>query len=49
MSVLVWSYFRLPEPKGLFSARKFRSVEIDPFRSEHLEVVPFNDSTEKSF
>ena len=48
---LVWTYFRLPEPKGLtygeldvlfenrVSARKFRHVEIDPFRSDNLVVV----------
>jgi len=48
---LVWSYFRLPEPKGLtyadldvlfenhVSARKFRKVEVDPFRSDNLVVV----------
>jgi len=47
---LVWTYFRLPEPKGLtygqmdvlfenrVSARKFRHVEIDPFRSDNLVV-----------
>ena len=46
---LVWSYFRLPEPKGLssaeldvlfenrVSARQFRNFTADPFRSEHLE------------
>lgn len=49
---LVWTYFRLPEPKGLtyadldvlfenhVSARKFRKVEVDPFRSDNLVVVP---------
>lgn len=48
---LIWTYFRLPEPKGLtygeldvlfehkISARKFRKVDIDPFRSENLTVV----------
>lgn len=42
------TYFRLPEPKGLtyadldvlfenkVSARKFRKVEVDPFRSDNL-------------
>jgi len=47
----VWTYFRLPEPKGLtygeldvlfenrVSARKFRQVEIDPFRSDNLVIV----------
>jgi MFS transporter, SP family, general alpha glucoside:H+ symporter len=48
---IVWTYFRLPEPKGLtyadldvlfenkVSARKFRKVEVDPFRSDNLVVV----------
>src|SRR5277367_803243 len=48
---VVWTYFRLPEPKGLtyadldvlfenhISARKFRKVEVDPFRSDNLVVV----------
>lgn len=48
LSVLVWTYFRLPEPKGLssaeldvlfenkLSARDFRRRNIDIFRSEHL-------------
>jgi len=52
----VWTYFRLPEPKGLtygeldvlfenrVSARKFRQVEIDPFRSDNLVVVPDEES-----
>ncbi|KFY13824.1 hypothetical protein V491_06259 [Pseudogymnoascus sp. VKM F-3775] len=43
LSVLVWTYFRLPEPKGLstteldilfedgVSARDFRKVHVDPF------------------
>jgi SP family general alpha glucoside:H+ symporter-like MFS transporter len=47
---LLWTYFRLPEPKGLtyadmdvlfenkISARNFRKVEIDPFRSDHFVV-----------
>lgn len=45
---IVWTYFRLPEPKGktfaemdiLFerkvSARKFASTAADPFRADHL-------------
>ncbi|KIX06842.1 uncharacterized protein Z518_04818 [Rhinocladiella mackenziei CBS 650.93] len=49
--VLVWSFFRLPEPKGrspaeldvLFehniSARKFKNFSPDPFRSDHLKVT----------
>jgi SP family general alpha glucoside:H+ symporter-like MFS transporter len=48
---IIWTYFRLPEPKGLtfadldvlfenrVSARKFRKVEVDPFRSDNLVVV----------
>ena len=44
------TYFRLPEPKGLtyadldvlfenhVSARKFRKVEVDPFRSDNLVI-----------
>ena len=46
---IVWTYFRLPEPKGktyaeldvLFerkiSARKFKSSSVDPFRGDTLE------------
>ncbi|KAJ9610793.1 hypothetical protein H2200_005570 [Cladophialophora chaetospira] len=49
---LTWTYFRLPEPKGLtyadldvlfenhVSARKFRKVEVDPYRSDNLVLVP---------
>jgi len=49
---LIWTYFRLPEPKGLtyadldvlfengVSARKFRKVEVDPYRSDNLVIVP---------
>ncbi|KAJ5929889.1 hypothetical protein N7454_006839 [Penicillium verhagenii] len=51
----VWSFFRLPEPKGrtapeldiLFekqiSARKFSQLEVTPFRSNNFEVI--SDST----
>jgi SP family general alpha glucoside:H+ symporter-like MFS transporter len=47
----VWTYFRLPEPKGrtygeldvLFengvSARKFATTAVDQFSSDHMEVV----------
>lgn len=47
---VLWSYFRLPEPKGrtygeldvLFenrvSARKFKSTAVDPFHTRHLDV-----------
>ncbi|KAI1623434.1 putative maltose permease [Exophiala viscosa] len=47
----IWCFFRLPEPKGLapaeidvlfeqkVSARKFRKVYADPFRSTNLDVV----------
>lgn len=50
-----WSYFRLPEPKGLssgeidvlferkISARKFSKVKADPFRSTNLKIVADND------
>lgn len=45
------TYFRLPEPKGLtyadldvlfenkVSARQFRKVEVDPYRSDNLVIV----------
>jgi SP family general alpha glucoside:H+ symporter-like MFS transporter len=47
----VWTYFRLPEPKGLsageidvlfeqkVSARNFSKVKADPFRSTNLKIV----------
>jgi len=53
---LVWTYFRLPEPKGLtyaeldvlfenhVSARKFKKVIVDPFRSDNLVVIPDEDA-----
>ncbi|KAJ9608770.1 hypothetical protein H2200_006541 [Cladophialophora chaetospira] len=49
---LIWTYFRLPEPKGLtyaeldvlfengVSARKFKTVKVDPYRSDNLIVMP---------
>jgi len=49
---LIWTYFRLPEPKGLtyaeldvlfenkVSARKFKSVKVDPYRSDNLVIIP---------
>lgn len=49
---LVWTYFRLPEPRGLtyadidvlfenrVSARKFRQVTVDPYHSDNLVIVP---------
>ncbi|KAJ9496148.1 hypothetical protein LTR96_008653 [Exophiala xenobiotica] len=52
---LIWTYFRLPEPKGLtyaeldvlfenkVSARKFRQVKVDPYRSDNLVIVPDED------
>lgn len=55
---LIWTYFRLPEPKGLtyadldilfengISARKFRKVEIDPYRSDNLVIVPDDEGAE---
>lgn len=54
---LTWTCFRLPEPKGLtyadmdvlfennISARNFRKVEIDPFRSDHFVVANESEST----
>ncbi|RYP60341.1 hypothetical protein DL771_010554 [Monosporascus sp. 5C6A] len=48
LGVLVWAYFRLPEPKGLspaeldmlfeqgVNARKFREVHVDPFQQQTL-------------
>jgi SP family general alpha glucoside:H+ symporter-like MFS transporter len=51
MICFVWSFFRLPEPKGrtaseldiLFekkiSARKFSKFEVTPFRSNNFEVI----------
>jgi MFS transporter, SP family, general alpha glucoside:H+ symporter len=47
---IVWTYFRLPEPKGktyaeldvLFErklgARKFKNAQVDPFRADTLKV-----------
>ncbi|KKY27987.1 putative mfs maltose permease [Phaeomoniella chlamydospora] len=60
---LIWTYFRLPEPKGLtyadldvlfenhVSARSFRHVKVEPYRSDNLivadpEITP--ESNEKS-
>jgi len=52
---LIWTYFRLPEPKGLtyaeldilfenkVSARKFKSVKVDPYRSDNLVIIPDED------
>jgi len=49
--LFVWTYFRLPEPKGrtygeldvLFehriSARKFASTKVDQFAGEHIDIV----------
>lgn len=54
---LVWTFFRLPEPKGLtyadldvlfenrVSARKFRKVAVDPYRSDNLVIVPDEDAS----
>ncbi|RYP49478.1 hypothetical protein DL768_004837 [Monosporascus sp. mg162] len=48
LCVLVWAYFRLPEPKGLspaeldmlfeqrVGAREFRKVHVDPFQQQKL-------------
>jgi SP family general alpha glucoside:H+ symporter-like MFS transporter len=58
---LVWTYFRLPEPKGLtyadmdvlfenhVSARKFRKVEVDPYRSDNLVIIPEEDISEEQY
>lgn len=55
----VWSYFRLPEPKGLSSgeidvlferrvgARKFSKVRADPFRSAHLKIAATSQDVER--
>jgi MFS transporter, SP family, general alpha glucoside:H+ symporter len=52
---IIWTYFRLPEPKGLtyaeldvlfengVSARKFTKVKVDPYRSDNLVVAPEDD------
>ena len=54
---LIWSYFRLPEPKGrtygeldiLFerkvSARKFKGTDVTPWQTEGLDTV---ESDEKA-
>lgn len=54
---LIWTYFRLPEPKGLtyaeldvlfenkVSARKFKSVKVDPYRSDNLVIIPDEDAS----
>ena len=54
---LVWSYFRLPEPKGLspaeldvlferrISARKFSKFTADPYRSTNLETSREEESS----
>jgi SP family general alpha glucoside:H+ symporter-like MFS transporter len=57
---IVWTYFRLPEPKGrtygemdvLFecgiSARKFRDTKLDIFRSDRLAPVSEGELSSKS-
>ena len=57
--LFVWTFFRLPEPKGrtygeldvLFehriSARKFASTKVDQFSGEHTEIVDEAHSDEK--
>jgi len=54
---IVWTYFRLPEPKGLtyaeldilfenhVSARKFKSVIVDPYRSDNLVIIADEDAS----
>jgi len=56
---IIWTYFRLPEPKGLtygeldvlfenrVSARKFRKVAVDPYRSDNLVIVPEEESSDQ--
>jgi MFS transporter, SP family, general alpha glucoside:H+ symporter len=51
----LWTYFRLPEPKGrtygeldvLFerkvSARKFKTTQVDQFSGDHLDIVEEQD------
>lgn len=58
---LIWTYFRLPEPKGLtyaeldvlfenrVSARKFRQVEVDPWRSDNLVIVPEDEGSSQEY
>jgi len=58
---IVWTYFRLPEPKGLtyaeldvlfenkVSARKFRKVDVDPWRSDNLVIVADEDASSHEF
>ncbi|KAK5946291.1 hypothetical protein PMZ80_000433 [Knufia obscura] len=58
---IVWTYFRLPEPKGLtyaeldvlfenkVSARKFRKVDVDPWRSDNLVIVPEEDASSHEY
>jgi len=57
--LFVWSYYRLPEPKGrtygeldvLFehriSARKFKSTKVDQFASEHTGMIKTMSNDEK--
>jgi MFS transporter, SP family, general alpha glucoside:H+ symporter len=54
---IVWTYFRLPEPKGLtyaeldvlfenrVRARAFRKVEVDPYRSDNPVTVLEDEAT----
>ena len=56
---MIWTYFRLPEPRGLtyadldvlfenhVSARKFRKVEVDPYRSDNLVIVEDEDISDQ--
>lgn len=57
-NAILKTYFRLPEPKGLtyadldvlfenkISARQFRKVEVDPYRSDNLVVVADETSSD---
>lgn len=56
---VAWTYFRLPEPKGLtyadidvlfernVPARRFRQVTVEPYRSDNLVTVPDQEAGER--
>lgn len=58
--LLVWTYFRLPEPRGrtyaeldvLFehrvSARKFRTTKVDQFSGENTDIIETKSTDESS-
>lgn len=57
---VAWTYFRLPEPKGLtyadidvlferhVPARRFRQVTVEPYRSDNLVTVPEHEAGERN-